>query len=91
MLESSFLAEETGLNHILKLCWFTLFEMASSIDESKSACIVGASEGEAPVNTKTWNRAMKEFQVPNSPVEALSSWRADHKERSLSRRKLPLD
>jgi hypothetical protein len=33
----------------LKLCWFTLFEMALSMDESKSACIVGASEGGAPV------------------------------------------
>jgi hypothetical protein len=41
MLESSFLAEEIGLNHILKLCWFTRFEMALSMDESKSECIVG--------------------------------------------------
>ena len=49
MLESSFLAEEIGLNHMLKLCWFTRFEMALSMDESKSGCMVGASECELRV------------------------------------------
>ena len=49
MLELSLVADEMGLNHILKLCWFTLFEMALSMDESKSACIVGA-RGQAPVD-----------------------------------------
>lgn len=42
MLESSFLAEEIGLNHIVKLCWFTRFETALSMDESRSECMIGA-------------------------------------------------
>jgi hypothetical protein len=43
------------------------------------------------LNLEKWNHAKKEFQVPNSLMEALAIVAHQHKERSLSRRKLPLD
>jgi hypothetical protein len=90
MHESSFLAEEMGLNHMLKLCWFTLFEMASSIDESNSACIVGASEGGAPAEPKTRNHAKKEAKSNPTQPENTSSWRDKDKQRSIVAATAPL-
>jgi len=59
-----------GLNHILKLCWFTRFEIASSIDESKSACIVGPVAARCQLeDIDRGTRASNEFQYPYSRAD----------------------
>ena len=71
MLAASFVAEEMGLNHILKLCWFTLLEIALRIDESKSACIVGA-RSQAPVEPGDAEPGRdRSFHAPNSQRERI--------------------
>jgi hypothetical protein len=65
MLESTFLAEEMGLNHIVKLCWFTRFEMALSMDESNSECMIGAVGARASQES-FWGRGPRQKRVSNS-------------------------
>jgi hypothetical protein len=67
-----------GLNHILKLCWFTRLEIASSINESKSDCIVGASRGEAPVEDEAAEPAPE--RVSNTqPADRFGDYNPDAK------------
>ena len=63
MLESSCLADEMGLNHIVKLCWFTRFEMALSMDESRSECMIGAVGARASRGIGGETHARKEIQI----------------------------
>src|SRR6185295_6256897 len=61
-----------GLNHILKLCWFTRFEIASSIDKSKSACMLGPVMA-GPVADLPGIRARNEAQIPDSRADPWGS------------------